>query len=113
MADVPSSLSSRFRNVAELLAARGGRDSHVIQKILIANNGIAAVKAIRSIRQWSYDMFGNDREVGSMLQLTLPFGLRSPHEPQLNALRSRRGWRIRGPAGCRSTTLIPLSRARH
>jgi len=34
-----------------------------VRKILIANNGIAAVKAIRSIRRWAYDTFGNEREV--------------------------------------------------
>ena len=57
-------VEARFRGgVEELLAARGGSDTHVIRKVLIANNGIAAVKAIRSIRQWSYDTFGNEREV--------------------------------------------------
>ncbi|CCF60308.1 hypothetical protein KAFR_0J02440 [Kazachstania africana CBS 2517] len=35
----------------------------VISKILVANNGIAAVKEIRSIRKWSYETFGNDRTV--------------------------------------------------
>ncbi|KAL0575912.1 acetyl-coenzyme-A carboxylase [Marasmius crinis-equi] len=35
----------------------------VITKVLIANNGIAAVKEIRSIRQWSYETFGSEREV--------------------------------------------------
>ncbi|KAK0238625.1 acetyl CoA carboxylase [Armillaria nabsnona] len=35
----------------------------VITKVLIANNGIAAVKEIRSIRQWSYETFGREREV--------------------------------------------------
>lgn len=31
-----------------------------IRKVLIANNGIAAVKAIRSIRRWSYETFGSE-----------------------------------------------------
>lgn len=35
----------------------------VISKILIANNGIAAVKEIRSIRKWAYETFGDDRTV--------------------------------------------------
>lgn len=34
-----------------------------IRKVLIANNGIAAVKAIRSIRRWSYETFGDERTV--------------------------------------------------
>lgn len=33
----------------------------VISKVLIANNGIAAVKEIRSVRKWAYETFGNDR----------------------------------------------------
>lgn len=39
----------------------GGK--RVIRKILIANNGIAAVKAIRSIRRWCYETFGNEHAV--------------------------------------------------
>ncbi|KAK7060862.1 acetyl-coenzyme-A carboxylase [Paramarasmius palmivorus] len=35
----------------------------VITKVLIANNGIAAVKEIRSVRQWSYETFGTERAI--------------------------------------------------
>ncbi|KAH3668226.1 hypothetical protein OGAPHI_001980 [Ogataea philodendri] len=35
----------------------------VIQKILIANNGIGAVKEIRSVRKWAYETFGNERAI--------------------------------------------------
>ena len=34
-----------------------------INKILIANNGIAAVKCMRSIRRWSYEIFRNERAI--------------------------------------------------
>jgi len=51
----------QFSDVADYIAKLGGK--HVIRKVLIANNGIAAVKAIRSIRRWAYDTFGNEREV--------------------------------------------------
>ncbi|KAH6585272.1 hypothetical protein BASA61_006947 [Batrachochytrium salamandrivorans] len=37
------------------------RGHTVITRVLIANNGMAAVKAIRSIRKWSYETFGNER----------------------------------------------------
>ncbi|KAI0306019.1 acetyl-CoA carboxylase [Multifurca ochricompacta] len=47
--------------VYDFVKANGGHT--VITKILIANNGIAAVKEIRSIRQWSYETFGDDRAV--------------------------------------------------
>lgn len=32
--------------------------THVISRILIANNGIAAVKCIRSLRRWAYAELG-------------------------------------------------------
>lgn len=35
----------------------------VISKVLIANNGIAAVKEIRSVRKWAYETFGNERAI--------------------------------------------------
>ena len=37
--------------------------TRVINKVLIANNGIAAVKCMRSIRRWSYEMFRNERAI--------------------------------------------------
>ncbi|KAJ1555692.1 acetyl-coenzyme-A carboxylase, partial [Cladochytrium tenue] len=39
------------------------RGHTVITRVLIANNGMAAVKAIRSIRRWAYETFGDDRAV--------------------------------------------------
>lgn len=35
----------------------------VISKILIANNGIAAVKEIRSVRKWAYETFGDEKAI--------------------------------------------------
>lgn len=37
--------------------------SRVIQKVLIANNGIGAVKAIISIRRWAYETLDNEHAV--------------------------------------------------
>ncbi|KAG6891561.1 hypothetical protein C0992_004419, partial [Termitomyces sp. T32_za158] len=48
-------------SVTDFVKKNGGHT--VITKVLIANNGIAAVKEIRSIRQWSYETFGREREV--------------------------------------------------
>ena len=45
----------------EFVKSHGGHT--VISKILIANNGIAAVKEIRSVRKWSYEIFGDERTV--------------------------------------------------
>jgi hypothetical protein len=58
----PVSESERARiTVGDYVRSKGG--SNVITKILIANNGIAAVKAIRSIKKWAYETFGNDRSI--------------------------------------------------
>ncbi|KAI4228452.1 MAG: hypothetical protein L6R36_001643 [Xanthoria steineri] len=39
-------------------------DGHsVISNVLIANNGIAAVKEIRSVRKWAYETFGDERAI--------------------------------------------------
>nr|CAD7455142.1 unnamed protein product [Timema tahoe] len=39
-------------------------------KVLIANNGIAAVKCMRSIRRWSYELFKNERAIRFIAMVT-------------------------------------------
>ncbi len=39
-------------------------------KILIANNGIAAVKCMRSIRRWSYEMFRQENMIKFVAMVT-------------------------------------------
>jgi len=41
-----------------------------INKVLIANNGIAAVKCIRSIRRWSYEMFKSEHAIRFVVMVT-------------------------------------------
>ncbi|XP_036953486.1 acetyl-CoA carboxylase isoform X2 [Acanthopagrus latus] len=53
---------------AEFVTRFGG--NRVIEKVLIANNGIAAVKCMRSIRRWSYEMFRNERTVRFVVMVT-------------------------------------------
>ncbi|KAH6915859.1 acetyl CoA carboxylase [Coprinopsis sp. MPI-PUGE-AT-0042] len=48
-------------NVRDFVERQGGHT--VITKVLIANNGIAAVKEIRSVRQWSFETFGHERAI--------------------------------------------------
>ncbi|XP_068249206.1 acetyl-CoA carboxylase isoform X1 [Palaemon carinicauda] len=48
-----------FSTPQEFVKKFGGKK--VITRILIANNGIAAVKCMRSIRKWAYEVFRNDR----------------------------------------------------
>ncbi|CAF3808089.1 unnamed protein product, partial [Adineta steineri] len=52
----------------ELSDLLGG--SRVINKILIANNGIAAVKCMRSIRRWSYEMFRQENTIKFVAMVT-------------------------------------------
>lgn len=42
----------------------------MIEKVLIANNGIAAVKCMRSIRRWAYELFGNERAIRFVAMVT-------------------------------------------
>lgn len=38
-------------------------DADLATQVLIANNGIAAVKEIRSVRKWAYETFGDERAI--------------------------------------------------
>ncbi len=53
--------SSIFNSVSDYVSSMGGNKP--IETILIANNGIAAVKCIRSMRKWAYQTFGNERAI--------------------------------------------------
>ncbi len=44
--------------VAAFVREMGGRK--VISKVLLANNGIAAVKCIKSVRKFAYELFRNE-----------------------------------------------------
>uniref|UniRef100_A0A1I8IGA7 Acetyl-CoA carboxylase n=1 Tax=Macrostomum lignano TaxID=282301 RepID=A0A1I8IGA7_9PLAT len=61
---------------AEFVLRNGG--SHVIERVLIANNGIAAVKCMRSIRRWCYEVFRNERAIKFVCMVT-------PEDLQANA----------------------------
>lgn len=50
-------------SVKEFVESYGG--NHEIKKVLVANNGIGAVKAIRSIRKWAFETFGDETAVGN------------------------------------------------
>ena len=49
--------TSLFSSLDEYVKNRGGK--RTLKKILISNNGIGAVKCIRSIRSWAYQYFGD------------------------------------------------------
>lgn len=52
----------------ELVHKYGGK--RPIETILVANNGIGAVKFIRSVRRWAYEVFGNDRAIKFHVMVT-------------------------------------------
>ena len=62
-------------------------------QVLIANNGIAAVKEIRSVRKWAYEMFGDERAI----QFTV---MATPEDLQANAdyirMADQNTWRYVG-----------------
>lgn len=60
----------RFPTVEAYVSELGGSKSRIIEKILIANNGVAAVKAIRSIRRWAYEIFGNEKAISFVVMAT-------------------------------------------
>lgn len=60
----------RFPTVQSYVQQLGGDKSIVIEKVLIANNGVAAVKAIRSIRKWAYEVFGDERAIKFVVMAT-------------------------------------------
>lgn len=62
--------------VAEFCHALGGKQP--INSILIANNGMAAVKFIRSIRTWAYETFGSEKAI-------LLVAMATPEDMRINA----------------------------
>ena len=57
-----------IKSISDFVAVCGGK--HPIRKVLIANNGIGAVKEIRSVRQWCYHLTGNEREIQFVVMAT-------------------------------------------
>ncbi|KAG5984994.1 Acetyl-CoA carboxylase [Claviceps digitariae] len=70
LANAPSS------KVKDFVAQHDGHT--VITNVLIANNGIAAVKEIRSVRKWAYETFGDERAIHFTVMAT-------PEDLQANA----------------------------
>ena len=62
--------------VDEFCRALGGH--RPIHSILIANNGMAAVKFIRSVRTWAYETFGTEKAI-------LLVAMATPEDMRINA----------------------------
>jgi acetyl-CoA carboxylase/biotin carboxylase 1 len=66
-----------FASVDEYVKETQG--NRPIHSVLIANNGISAVKAIRSIRSWCYEMFADEHKITFVVMAT-PEDLRANAE---------------------------------
>lgn len=66
-----------FASVDEYVKETQG--TRAIHSVLIANNGISAVKAIRSIRSWCYEMFADEHKITFVVMAT-PEDLRANAE---------------------------------
>eukprot|EP01060_Flectonema_neradi_P003439 TRINITY_DN12209_c0_g1_i1.p1 TRINITY_DN12209_c0_g1~~TRINITY_DN12209_c0_g1_i1.p1 ORF type:complete len:2240 (+),score=525.55 TRINITY_DN12209_c0_g1_i1:150-6869(+) len=51
----------QFGSLEALVASLGGK--RVLRRVLIANNGLAALKGIRSMRQWAYELMGDESSI--------------------------------------------------
>jgi hypothetical protein len=67
---VSKNFHRRFESVEQYVKELGGSKSVIITKVLIANNGVGAVKAIRSMRRWAYEVFGNERTIQFVVMAT-------------------------------------------
>ena len=54
--------------LAKYVAAHGGK--RIIRKVLIANNGMAATKAIISMRRWAYNELGDENAIQFLAMAT-------------------------------------------
>ncbi|KAK4531784.1 hypothetical protein CCYA_CCYA09G2641 [Cyanidiococcus yangmingshanensis] len=68
--------STTNESIRRYVEEHGGK--RPIQRLLVANNGIAAVKCIRSMRRWSYEAFGDERALEFVAMAT-------PEDVQANA----------------------------
>lgn len=66
----------KFASIEDYVEALEGK--RVIKRILIANNGAAATKGIRSLRKWAYEMFGDEKAIHIIVMAT-------PDDIQANA----------------------------
>ncbi|CAH2075711.1 unnamed protein product [Thlaspi arvense] len=73
---IPLRSPSVVSEVDEFCYALGGKKP--IRSILIANNGMAAVKFMRSIRTWAYETFGTEKAI-------LLVAMATPEDMRINA----------------------------
>lgn len=73
---IPLRSAATVSEIDEFCCALGGKNP--IHSILIANNGMAAVKFIRSVRTWAYETFGTEKAI-------LMVAMATPEDMRINA----------------------------
>ncbi|KAF7829912.1 acetyl-CoA carboxylase 1-like [Senna tora] len=73
---LPNRYPAAISEVDEFCRSLGGKKP--IHSILIANNGMAAVKFIRSVRTWAYETFGTEKAI-------LLVAMATPEDMRINA----------------------------
>lgn len=73
---LPNKHLATISEVTEFCNALGG--NRPIHSILIANNGMAAVKFMRSVRSWAYEAFGTEKAI-------LLVAMATPEDMRINA----------------------------
>lgn len=73
---MPLRSPTTITKIDEFCYALGGKKP--IHSILIANNGMAAVKFIRSVRTWAYETFGSEKAI-------LLVAMATPEDMRINA----------------------------
>jgi acetyl-CoA carboxylase/biotin carboxylase 1 len=74
---VPKRTAQASQALEERVAAWGG--DRPFHSVLVANNGLAAVKFIRSVRTWAYKTLGDERAV-NLIAMATPEDMRADAE---------------------------------
>lgn len=70
---LPKRIASISSQLDWFVKERGG--TRPIHSVLVANNGIAAVKFIRSVRMWAFGQFGHERAI-TLVAMATPEDMR-------------------------------------
>lgn len=75
--EAPPIVTSSVKSIEDYVKERGG--NRPIRRVLIANNGMAATKAMLSMRQWAYMELGDERAI-SFVAMATPEDLKANAE---------------------------------
>ena len=77
-AAIHAATTSSTQTLEDYVKDRGGK--RVIRRVLIANNGMAATKAILSLRRWAYMELGDNAHAVQLIAMATPEDVRANAE---------------------------------